>query len=259
MPLFLFWLGLFYLWHAFGVTIGLHRLLSHRAFRCPKAVEYFWVIGAYLAFHGSPCWWATIHRAHHRHSDTMLDPHSPIKSAMHSYTFYRNFEYPSHIRPFEQSKDLLADPLYSLLECGGDWRVGYLLNVLVCLVFRVVLLVAFGPVIAAASLFAGLLALNMPLILNIICHTPKFGYRHFDTNDQSVNVWFMAAVGLGDGWHNNHHACPGSSNMGIKNWEIDLSYQLLRVHQKLGLVYSINNITARNNITASLGKGDLDI
>lgn len=230
----------FYLWHAFGVTIGLHRLLSHRAFRCPKAVEYFWVLGAYLAFHGSPCWWATIHRAHHRHSDTVLDPHTPTISVMHSYWFFRDFAYPDHINPHVQSKDLLADPVYRALECGGNWRVGYAVNVVACILFRLALLLLCGPVVAGASLLAGVLALNMPLILNIICHIPRFGYRLYDTKDQSVNVWFMAVVGLGDGWHNNHHACPGSSRMGIKPWEIDLSFELLRVMQKMRLVSQIN-------------------
>jgi stearoyl-CoA desaturase (delta-9 desaturase) len=233
--------AIFYLWHAFGVTIGLHRLLSHRAFRCPKFVEYFWVAGAYLAFHGSPVWWATIHRAHHRHVDTPLDPHSPVQGKWHAYTFYRFFEYPEHIDPPTQSIDLLSDPVYRLLECNGRWRLGYSINVIICLAFRLLLLIAFGPTIAAASLVAGLLALNMPLILNIICHIPSLGYRVYDTDDDSVNVWFMAIVGLGDGWHNNHHACPGSSRMGIRKWELDPSYALLCLMKKVGLVSTINN------------------
>lgn len=197
-------------------------------------------MGAYLAYHGSPCWWATIHRAHHRHSDTDLDPHTPVKSPLHSYTFYRGFEYPEHINPNEQSKDLLADPVYRALECGGDWRIGYALNVVLCILFRVLLFFVFGMTAALASLVAGLLALNMPLILNIICHTRGLGYRLYDTADQSCNVWFMAVVGLGDGWHNNHHSCPGSSRMGVMKWEIDLSYELLRACRAIGLVSSIN-------------------
>src|SRR4051812_27223070 len=67
----------FYIWHMLGVTIGYHRLLSHRSFTCSKLVEYFWILPGYLAFEGSPVWWATIHRAHHRYVDTPLDPHSP--------------------------------------------------------------------------------------------------------------------------------------------------------------------------------------
>ena len=238
--LFIGWVFVFYLWHAFGVTIGLHRLLSHRAFKCPKFVEYFWVLGAYLAFHGSPMWWATIHRAHHRHVDTPLDPHSPNQGAMHAFTFFREFKYPQHINTELQSKDLLADPLYRLLEWNGDWKRGYALNVASCFAFRAILWFFFGPLIASASLIAGVLALHMPLILNIICHIPKLGYRRFETEDDSVNVWYMAVFGLGDGWHNNHHANPASCKMGATKWELDPSFRLLKLMEKCGLASSIN-------------------
>src|SRR3982751_6033158 len=113
---------LFYVWHIMGVTIGYHRLLSHRSFRCPKFVEYFWVLGGYLAFEGSPIWWATIHRAHHRYVDTALDPHSP-RYGMHNAHFgwLMKEGYASHVNPQEQSKDLIKDPLYSFLEQDGKW------------------------------------------------------------------------------------------------------------------------------------------
>lgn len=229
----------------FGVTIGLHRLLSHRAFTCSKAVEYFFVFGAYFAFHGSPIWWATIHRAHHRYSDQPLDPHTPNNGIFSAYAFYREWHYPEHINPRTQSRDLLKDPLYRLLESGADWKLGYAINVTSCIVFRLLLWAAFGPVVAGASLLAGFLALNSPLILNIICHIPRWGYKNFDIKDDSMNNWFMAIVCLGDGWHNNHHAVPGSSNMGIKPWEIDPSYLVLRALKAVGLVGTINESIAR--------------
>jgi len=230
----------FYLWHIFGVTIGLHRLLGHRAFTCPKAVEYFFVFGAYLAFHGSPVWWATIHRTHHRYSDTKLDPHTPLKGYFEAFAFYLEWKYPEHINPKVQSRDLLKDPIYNLLESRGNWKWGYALCVGICLAFRALLWVAFGPIVAGASLLGGLMALNAPLILNIICHLKQFGYKNFQISDNSMNNWFMAIVCVGDGWHNNHHAVPGSSNMGLKKWEIDPSYLVLRGLKAVGLVHSIN-------------------
>lgn len=234
----------FYLWHIFGVTIGLHRLLSHRAFTCSKAVEYFFVFGAYFAFHGSPVWWATIHRAHHRYSDQPLDPHTPNNGIFSAYAFYREWHYPEHINPKVQSKDLLKDPLYRLLESGADWKLGYAINVGSSLLFRVALWAAFGPIVAGASMLAGLIALNTPLILNIICHMPRWGYKNFQIADDSMNNWLMAIICVGDGWHNNHHAVPGSSNMGVKPWEIDPSYLLLKGLQAIGLVGTINESLA---------------
>jgi stearoyl-CoA desaturase (delta-9 desaturase) len=233
----------FYLWHTFGVTIGLHRLLSHRSFKCPKWLEHQWVIAAYLAFHGSPIWWATMHRAHHRHVDTPLDPHAPKFGMYEAYAFYLPFKYADHIEPRRQSRDLLADPLYRALECGGNWRVGYALNVVICVGFRLALWALFGWQVALASFIAGIMALNVPLILNVVCHIPKLGNRNFNTVDDSVNVWWMAVICLGEGWHNNHHALPGSPKSGVKDHEIDASWIVLRSLEKIGLVSGLE--TAR--------------
>jgi stearoyl-CoA desaturase (delta-9 desaturase) len=230
----------FYLWHIFGEAIGLHRLLSHRSFSCPKWLEYFWVFGAYLAFQGSPIWWVTIHRAHHRHVDTPLDPHAPGNGVFSAYTFYSPFRYADHINPKEQSKDLFKDPIYAFLECGGNWRVGYALNVAICILFRIGLFCLFGWTVAIASLVAGVISLNIPLLLNVICHIPRLGSRNYATDDDSVNVWWMSVLTLGEGWHNNHHAFPNSARAGIKSHEIDLCWLKLCALKKLGLITSVN-------------------
>lgn len=99
---------------------------------------------------------------------------------------------------------------------------------------------------ALASLFAGIVALNIPLIFNIISHTPRLGYKNFDIKDDSVNVWWFAIIALGDGWHNNHHAHPGSSQMGLLKHEFDASWFLLKLLQRVGLVYSINESMHRD-------------
>ncbi|MBX3073118.1 fatty acid desaturase [Candidatus Obscuribacterales bacterium] len=230
----------FYLYHTLGVTVGLHRLLSHRAFKCPKAVEYFFVSGAYLAFHGAPIWWATIHRNHHRYVETKLDPHSPKNGILQAYFFYRDFKYPPHMNPEKQCPDLWKDPVYRWLERGDDWRLAYVKCVTFGILFRVLLWACFGTEVMLASFLAGFLAWNMPLILNIMCHIPKLGYRNFAVADDSVNNHFFGIVALGDGWHNNHHAHPGSSQMGLKKHEFDFSWFVLKCLQKVGLVYTIN-------------------
>lgn len=229
--------ALFYAWHIMGVTIGYHRLLSHRSFRCPKIVEYFWVMGGYLAFEGSPIWWATIHRAHHRYTDEPLDPHSPKDGWLQAYYgWIFGAGYPDHINPQTQAKDLVNDPLYQFLEQDAKWHHAHILAVLIGSAFRLVLLLYFGWTIALASLLAGVLVQQVPLLLNVVCHIPKLGYKNYATNEDSVNVWWVALLTAGEGWHNNHHAFPGSARSGFRRLEIDPSWIMIRFMKLLGLV-----------------------
>jgi sn-1 stearoyl-lipid 9-desaturase len=225
-----------------GVTIGYHRLLSHRAFKCIKPVEYFFVLAGYLAFEGSPIWWAAIHRAHHRYVDTPLDPHSPrFGGAMHSYFGWLfELEYPSHIDPAESCPDLVSDPVYQVLEQGGDLRKMNNLCFLSNIMFRVLLLVTVGWKIALASMIASVAVLQIPLMLNLICHLPKLGYKNFATEDDSVNVWWVGILAHGEGWHNNHHAYPGSARNGMKWYEFDLSYLTIRLLKAFKMVSWLN-------------------
>lgn len=235
---------IFYVWHGMGVTIGYHRLLSHRAFTCSKLVEYFWVAGGYLAFEGSPLWWATIHRAHHRYDDTPLDPHSPrygLFNAHVGWLMKRGYE--PYINPAEQSKDLTCDPVYQFLEQRGDWHKAHCLAFWLGLAFRVVILACFGWVAALASMLAGLAVLQVPLLLNVVCHTPKFGYKTYGVNDDSVNVWWVSLLTFGEGWHNNHHAGPGSAKTGMKLSEFDPSWLVILAMKKLGLVQHVHVAT----------------
>lgn len=230
-----------YIWHGFGITIGYHRLLSHRSFKCGKALEYFWVLPGYLAYEGSPIWWAAIHRAHHRHVDTPLDPHSPRYGVMHSYFGWLfEMKYPSHIDPAIQCKDLMADPIYRLLECNGDLRAMNNVCFAVNMAFRGALWFFFGWQVALASLLASFAVMQIPLMLNVICHIPKLGYKNFAMEDDSVNVWWVGILGLGEGWHNNHHAYPGSARNGMKLHEFDLSYLAIKLCKLLGLVSWLN-------------------
>lgn len=227
----------FYTWHMMGITIGYHRLLSHRSFKCPKAVEYFWVLAGYLAFEGSPIWWATIHRAHHRYTDLPFDPHSPRAGWLKStYGWVTKGHYPAYIDPQVQAKDLTADPIYLWLEQKGSWEKAHIVNGVIGVAFRLLLLACFGWPIAAASLAAGLIVQQVPLLLNLICHLPKLGYTNYDTDDDSVNVWWVALLTCGEGWHNNHHAFPGSARNGFRLCEFDLSWQVIRLMKAVGLV-----------------------
>ncbi len=240
-----------YVLHALGVTIGYHRLLSHRSFSCPRIVEYFWVMLGYLAFEGSPIWWATIHRAHHRHVDTSLDPHSPKFGYYNAHVGWLAGDgYASHIDPAIQSKDLINDPLYSFLEQGGSWRRAHITAFIIGVVFRLFVLAAFGWVAALASLLAAVAVLQIPLLLNVICHFPRLGYKNYARDDDSVNVWWVAVLAMGEGWHNNHHAYPGSAKTGMQPWEFDLSWQIIKLMKKVGMASRLNVAVPNNTIVS---------
>jgi len=99
----------------------------------------------------------------------------------------------------------------------------------------------FGPTVLWANVTASIGVFMIPQLLNVACHLPKLGYKNFrTTNDDSVNVWWVGILALGDGWHNNHHAFPGSSRSGIRLHEFDLSWQTIRLGKLLGLVTEYN-------------------
>ncbi|MDZ4836432.1 MAG: acyl-CoA desaturase [Candidatus Melainabacteria bacterium] len=233
-----------YVWHGLGVTVGYHRLLTHRSFACPKWLEYQFALAGYLALQGSPLWWVTMHRAHHRYQDTPLDPHTPTRGLWYAYGgWITQKQYPSHINPALQTKDMIDDPLYSFLDRGGDWHQAYLLLLVNFIAFRLVIWALLGPVAALASLAAGIIILQIPLILNVACHMPSLGYKTYNTRDNSVNVWWVSLLGFGEGWHNNHHASPGSARTGMKPFEFDVSWGTILLLKRLGLVSKINEVT----------------
>jgi fatty-acid desaturase len=239
---------IFYFWHIMGVTIGYHRLLSHRSFRCAKFVEYFWVLGGYLAFEGSPVWWVSVHRAHHRYTDKPQDPHSPRFGWQKAlYGWLSQSAYPDHITPASQCRDLVKDPIYKFLEQDGNWRRAHILTMSTGLLFRLVLLLFCGWHIALASFLAGILVQQIPLLLNVVCHIPRLGYKNYQTAEDSVNVWWVALLSAGEGWHNNHHAHPGSARSGLRPFELDLSWIMIRLMKCCGLVGWLREESLKQN------------
>ena len=187
-----------------GVAVGLHRYVSH------KAVELRWGLKpivlwlSCLSLQGSPLGWAAVHRgSHHRYADTEKDAHAPSKGwwyAWHSWLYdwdqYFNAKF---------AIDLLKDPMHVWIAKHYNWII-VVTYLIVGLISWELLL--FGFVVPAA------LSLYMESNINVFCHTPEFGYRNFETKDQSRNVPLLAWITWGQGWHNNHHEKASAYDFG---------------------------------------------
>jgi stearoyl-CoA desaturase (delta-9 desaturase) len=215
-----------------GVNVGFHRLLTHRSFQTPKPVEYLLTVLASLSCQGGVLQWVATHRAHHAHADEEGDPHSPRDGAWWAHMlwwmpFHRVLDVADHRQRYV--KDLARDPVHRVLD-----RCQVPLTLLLA-----VLLYALGQVWAGVGLswlvwgiFVRLtLTYHVTWLVNSATH--MWGYRTYATQDRSTNLWWVALLSCGEGWHNNHHAFPRSARHGLRWWEVDVTYWLIR---GLGLV-----------------------
>ena len=240
VPAFLIAFFISYYFHGVGITLGYHRILSHRSLKVPKLIEYFWVAGGYLAFEGSPIFWVTTHRLHHRYSDHEGDPHSPLDGLWHAFISW--MWNPKVIISKEESKmigpDLYRDPVYNFLHCNHTQWDGWL-----CLAigvgFRLALFMLFGPVVMVANILGAGMAFLGPLLVNTVSHIRRFGYETYPCGDDSRNVWFVALLAFGEGWHNNHHAFPQSARHGLKPLELDVTWMTISLLKMLGMAKEI--------------------
>lgn len=229
-----------FLYHGLGITLGYHRLLSHRSYRVPRWLEYLVVSGGYLSFEGSPIFWVTTHRLHHKYSDKPGDPHSPIDGWWHSFLGWMLS--PLVVYDAKESMrlcpDLYKDPVYRFLHCNHTrWHA--LLCLVLCVLFRVVILLTLGPLALAANLLGAAMPFLGALMVNSFGHMSSLGYQNFKTGENSRNIWWVAMLSLGEGWHNNHHAIPSSARHGMFVHEPDLSWWMLRLMEAVGLASDI--------------------
>jgi stearoyl-CoA desaturase (Delta-9 desaturase) len=254
-------LGIFaamYLITAVGITVGFHRLLTHRAFQTYAWLERMFAVMGSLAVEGSVLDWVADHRKHHAHADKVGDPHSPhvghgsgLRGLWHAHTGW-------------------------LLETQGqaDWkryagelyedkrmrRIGRRFPLLVLVSLAVPTLAGFvlhGFTLGGALrgyIWGGLVRIflvhHVTWSVNSICHF--FGRRRFDVEDQSTNVAWLAVFSLGESWHHNHHAFPRSAYHGLRWWEIDLSGWLISALARLGLAWNVIRITPERQLQKSL-------
>lgn len=231
---------LFYCYHAFGITVGYHRLLTHRSFKVAKPLEYAIVSGAYLALEGAPIFWVTTHRLHHAYSDRNGDPHSPVHGFFHAFIewMWKPNVTISSEESLRLAPDLYKDPVYKFLHCTHTHMDG-LMCLFFCIVFRIAIFCWFGPIVLAANLFASFFAFLGPLLVNSIGHLRQFGYETYPCKDNSRNVPFVAFMSMGEGWHNNHHAFPHSARHGLKMTEFDPSWLVIRFLNIIGLAKDV--------------------
>lgn len=236
-----------YIYHALGITLGYHRLLSHRSFQVPKLLEYIIVSGGYLSCEGSPIFWVATHRLHHRNSDEPgADPHTPLDGRWHAFVgwMYKPKVFISSEESRKLCPDLYRDPLYRLLHVGHTDFAGPLC-LTISIIYRTAIFFLFGPIVFWAELSASLCAFVAPLIVNLFCHLPSLGYATYKSGDDSRNVFLVAMLSMGEGWHNNHHAFPHSAKFGLLPREFDLSWQVLKLLSWLGLAKQIRCVTPK--------------
>jgi stearoyl-CoA desaturase (delta-9 desaturase) len=236
-------LGGMYCFTALGITIGFHRMLTHRSFAASPAVWLFFLALGSMALQGPARDWASIHIKHHATTDTDDDPHSPVAGFLHA-----------HLGWLFTAKE--AEP-----EIYGKWLLNDPLVMWVSKTFLV--WTALGFVIPyllggwTGGLWGGLVRVfllnHVTWSVNSVCHT--FGTRMFETPDRSMNNWLVGLLALGEGWHNNHHAFPRSAFHGLRWWQFDLSAYIIRGLEQLGLVRQVWRIPAQQLLARSRRTG----
>jgi len=215
-----------------GVTVGYHRLLTHRGFKTYKLIKYFHVACASISLQQGPISWVRIHRAHHSHSDTDRDPHTQRRGFLYGHLgwpFLKHREIGRSPEVKVMPQDLTSDKVIVFFE-----KYHYHI-----FIFSLIAIYLWGGI--SYLLWLGCVRtvwlLHTTWAVNSLGH--RFGYRNFDTKDLSTNNWFVAIITFGEGWHNNHHRYPQSTRHGIKWYEFDLTWLYIRMLFKLGLVWDL--------------------
>ncbi len=235
-----------------GITIGYHRLLTHRSFKTPKWVEYTFAILGICSLEDTPARWVSVHRMHHVHSDEIPDPHSPRVAFWWSHVGWLMFvnRQTYSIATLEKfAKDLLRDPFYMRLETNPAVQFIPILGQ-IPLFFLLGFGLSFGfqsDISAAVQL--GLSMVQWGVIMRVIAvwHitwsvnslSHMFGYSSYATGEGSRNNWLVALLSVGEGWHNNHHQDPSAASVQHRWWEFDISYYEIRLLEKLGLASDV--------------------
>ena len=243
--------GILYVLTGFGVTVGFHRLFTHRAFATKPWLRGVLAVLGSAAIEGPVISWVADHRKHHAFSDQPGDPHSPhvdhgvgwrgaLRGLAHAHMGWLFLHTQRGARK-RYAPDLLADPVVNFVDrtflywavggLGAAFGLGWLIG---------------GTLTAALTglLWGGAVRLlvlhHVTFSINSLCHF--FGRRRFDTGDESRNLAWLSLLSFGEAWHNNHHAFPTSATHGLRWWEIDTSSLLIRGLERVGLAWDVVRI-----------------
>jgi stearoyl-CoA desaturase (delta-9 desaturase) len=242
-------LGVFlgmYLATGLGITVGYHRLFAHRSFETPRAVAAVLAVLGSMAVEGPPLKWVATHRRHHQHSDGHDDPHSPhlhgeglrgmLRGLWHAHIGWMFTSDPPNL--FRYVPDLRKDRL--LKRVSKLFPVWVALSLLIPTILGGVLTMTWKGALLG-FLWGGLTRIflihHVTWSINSVCHL--WGSRPFNSHDESRNNVVFGVLGLGEGWHNNHHAFPTSARHGLKWWQVDLSYWTIRCMEWVGLATKV--------------------
>jgi stearoyl-CoA desaturase (delta-9 desaturase) len=243
--------AILYVLTGFGVTVGFHRLFTHRAFATKRWLRGVLAALGSAAIEGPVISWVADHRKHHAFADQPGDPHSPhvdhgvgwrgaLRGLAHAHMGWLFLHTQRGARK-RYAPDLIADPVVSFVDrtflvwalggLGAAFGLGWLIG---------------GTLTAALTglLWGGAVRLlvlhHVTFSINSLCHF--FGRRRFDTGDESRNLAWLSLLSFGESWHNNHHAFPTSATHGLRWWEIDTSSLLIRGLERVGLAWDVVRI-----------------
>ena len=215
-----------------GISLGYHRLHTHRSFKTPIWLDYTFAVCGALTLEGGPISWVATHRIHHQKSDHDGDPHSPRDGVWWSHVGWLLFGEANYMNTKGMSKyapDLAKKPFYVWLN---NWHWVPLVGM------GIVLLALGGILLFLWGIFLRVVfGLHATWLVNSATH--MWGSRRFNTRDDSRNNWWVAWITFGEGWHNNHHAHPTSARHGLAWYEFDPSWLLLKVLRNVGLVSAV--------------------
>ena len=237
----------FYLFTMAGVTVGFHRLFTHRSFEVPKPLRAIIAVAGSMAVQGNLIDWVATHRRHHAYADEYGDPHSPHLVEETGFRGVLRGLWHAHIGWMITPMDSVASRWAPDLE-EEDMivRIDGWFPALTFLTFALPPVIAFG---ITGSWFAALTAFiwgslvrvfllhHVTWSINSICHF--FGEQPFESRDESTNNRWLSLLSFGESWHNNHHAFPTSARHGLLRWQIDPSWRVIRTLEQLKLATNV--------------------